>query len=62
MRKSKRQALNRAREHRFAEEIVGFAGRRIGVPLAQLDPVKPDKETRKAVEDWRYWIAMGHGF
>lgn len=42
--------------------IVGFAGRRLGVPLVQLDPLKPDKETREAAEDWRYWIAMGHGF
>ena len=42
--------------------IAGFAGRRLGVPLVQLDPVKPDKATREAVEDWRYWVAMGHAF
>ncbi|MBI4203746.1 MAG: calcium-binding protein [Betaproteobacteria bacterium] len=42
--------------------IVGFAGRRLGVPLAQLDPVKSDKATREAVADWRYWVAMGHEF
>lgn len=42
--------------------LIRFAGRRLGVPLAQLDPVKPDKATREAVEDWRYWVAMGHEF
>ena len=46
----KRPALNRIREHRIAQEIV------------QLDPVKPDKATREAVEDWRYWMAMGYVF
>jgi hypothetical protein len=42
--------------------LVGFAGRELGVPLIQLDPVKPDKATREATEDWRYWVAMGYAF
>lgn len=42
--------------------IAGFAGRRLGVSLAQLDPVKPDRATREAVEDWRYWQQMGWEF
>jgi len=42
--------------------LVQFAGRKLGVPLAQFDPVKPDKATREAVEDWRYWSAMGYEF
>ena len=42
--------------------IVGFAGRKLGVPLVQLDPLKPDKATREAIEDWRYWVAMGYAF
>lgn len=42
--------------------IVGFAGRRLGVPLVQLDPVKPDEATREAMADWRYWTAMGYEF
>lgn len=42
--------------------LIRFAGRKLGVPLVQLDPVKPDKITRKAVEDWRYWVAMGNMF
>ncbi len=42
--------------------LVGFTGRELGVPLIQLDPVKPDKATREAMQDWRYWVAMGHVF
>lgn len=42
--------------------IADFAGRRLGVPLAQLDPVKPDKATREAIEDWHYWVAMRYEF
>jgi len=42
--------------------LVGFAGRKLGVPLAQLDPVKPGRATREAIEDWCYWLAMGYVF
>jgi hypothetical protein len=42
--------------------IIRFAGRNLGVPLVQLDPVKPDPSTRQAVEDWRYWKAMRYQF
>lgn len=42
--------------------IVGFACRKLGVPLVQLDPVKPDKAVREAMEDWRYWRAMAYEF
>ena len=42
--------------------LVGFAGRKLGVTLVQLAPVKPDKAMREAVEDWRYWVAMGYEF
>ena len=42
--------------------IVGFAGRRLGVPLTQLDAIKPDKAAREAIKDWRYWRAMGYEF
>ena len=42
--------------------LIRFEGRKLGVPLAQLDPVKPDKATREAIEDWRYWLTMGYAF
>lgn len=42
--------------------LVRFAGRKLGVPLSQLEPVAPKGETREAMEDWRYWVAMGYEF
>lgn len=42
--------------------LIRFAGRKLGVPLVQLDPIKPDKATREAIEDWRYWVGMGYVF
>lgn len=42
--------------------LVDFAGRRAGVPLAQLQPVKADRATREAVADWHYWLARGYVF
>jgi hypothetical protein len=42
--------------------LVRFAGRRVGVPLAQLAPAGADGEMREAIEDWRYWTAMGYQF
>jgi hypothetical protein len=35
----------------------------LAVPLAQLQPVpSTDAQTKQAVEDWHYWVAMGYGF
>jgi hypothetical protein len=42
--------------------LVRFAGRGLGVPLAQLAPLGADGGTREAIEDWRYWTAMGYEF
>lgn len=39
--------------------LVGFAGRKLGVPLAQLPPIGADAGTREALEDRRYWVMMG---
>src|SRR4051794_41970247 len=36
--------------------------RTLAVPLAQLEVVRADEETRQAVEDWHYWVDMGYGF
>ena len=41
---------------------VKFAGRKLGVPLSQLEVLETTRETRQAVEDWRYWVAMGYEF
>ena len=42
--------------------LVQFAGRKLGVPLVQLDPVKPDKAVREPMQDWRYWRATAYEF
>jgi hypothetical protein len=34
----------------------------LAVPLAQLKPIKADKMTVQAIEDWHYWIEQGYGF
>ena len=35
----------------------------LAVPLSQLRPNSAtDEETRQAVEDWHYWVGMGHEF
>ncbi len=42
--------------------LIEWSGRKMGVPLAQLKPLKVDQETKQAVEDWHYWKARGHLF
>ena len=42
--------------------MISFAGRRLGVPLAQLEVVKAKGGTREAVEDWCYWKSRGYEF
>lgn len=41
---------------------IEWSGRKMGVPLAQLKPLKTDEETQQAVEDWQYWKARGYQF
>jgi hypothetical protein len=36
--------------------------RTLAVPLAQLEVIETDDETREAVEDWHYWVRMGYEF
>ena len=42
--------------------LIRFEGRKLGVPLTQLEPVETDEETREGIEDWRYWLTMGYAF
>jgi hypothetical protein len=39
-----------------------WAGRSLGVPLAQLRPTDADKATAEAIADWHYWIAHENQF
>ncbi|MFZ5557567.1 MAG: calcium-binding protein [Pseudomonadota bacterium] len=40
--------------------LIRFSGRKLGVPLSQLEVLEVGPETREAMEDWRYWLAMGY--
>lgn len=35
---------------------VEWAGRELGVPLSQLEPVDASAGTEQAVSDWHYWL------
>jgi len=42
--------------------MIRWKDRPLAVPLSQLVPVRADKATQTAVEDWHYWVGMGHEF
>lgn len=59
------EVLSMAREEDCMHEpfvLIRFAGRKLGVPLSQLEILEAGPETREAMEDWRYWVAMGYAF
>ena len=39
---------------------VRWSGRKLAMPLSQIEPVKTDDKTREAIEDWHYWVARGY--
>ncbi len=41
---------------------ITWEKRKFSVPLSQLESIKASKETKEAVEDWRYWVMMGYEF
>jgi Calcium binding len=41
---------------------IRWGQRKLAVPLAQLEVVEADDETREAVEDWLYWVGRGYQF
>ncbi len=41
---------------------IDWGERTLAVPLAQLEVVDASAGTREAVEDWHYWLAIGHEF
>ena len=41
---------------------IKWQGREMGIPLAQIKPLKVDKDTKEAIEDWHYWVTMGYMF
>jgi hypothetical protein len=41
---------------------VRWHGRRLAVPLSQLEPLAADPGTKEAVADWHYWLQRGYEF
>ena len=39
---------------------IEWAGRTLGVPLAQLKGIDVDSETEEAIADWHYWVDRGN--
>jgi Calcium binding len=40
--------------------LIRWERRPLAVPLAQLEGVAVDEQTRQAIEDWQYWVAQGY--
>lgn len=40
--------------------LTHWAGRKLAVPLAQLEGVGVAEETRRAIDDWHYWVDSGY--
>ncbi|MDD5095668.1 MAG: calcium-binding protein [Dehalococcoidia bacterium] len=39
---------------------IRWSGKRLAIPLAQIEPIETDDETQEAIEDWHYWMAQGY--
>ncbi len=39
---------------------IKWSGRKLAVPLSQIEPVQADEKTVEAIEDWHYWVARGY--
>lgn len=37
--------------------LIRFAGRKLGIPLSQLEVVRGTAKTREGVNDWRCWAS-----
>jgi hypothetical protein len=40
--------------------LIPWERRSLAVPLAQLEGVAVDEQTRQVIEDWHYWVAQGY--
>ncbi len=40
--------------------LIRWKGRKLAIPLIQLEGVQVDEETQQAIEDWHYWVKRGH--
>jgi len=53
-----RMATEDACEHDMLVQIR-WQGRKIAVPLLQLEAISADESTQEAMGDWHYWVARG---
>ncbi len=54
-----RLAVEDACEHDMLVQIR-WQGRKMAVPLSQLEAINPDESTQEAIGDWQYWVAQGY--
>ncbi len=40
--------------------LISWQDRTLGAPLAQLEGVDVDDQTRGAIDDWHYWVERGY--
>jgi hypothetical protein len=40
--------------------LIRWERRTLGVPLAQLEGIAVEEQTRQVIEDWQYWVAQGY--
>ena len=40
--------------------LIPWERRALAVPLAQLQGVAVDDQTRQVIKDWQYWVAQGY--
>jgi Calcium binding len=53
-----RMATEDACEHDMLVQIR-WQGRKMAVPLSQLEASDTDESTNEAIGDWHYWVAQG---
>jgi hypothetical protein len=41
---------------------IRWQGRKMAVPLSQLDAINPNESTKEAIGDWHYWVTQGYCF
>jgi len=51
-------AAEDACEHDMLVQIR-WQGRKMAVPLSQLEAIDADESTDEAIGDWHYWVAQG---
>ena len=39
---------------------IRWQGRKMAIPLSQLDAIDADESTQEAIGDWHYWVSRGY--